>query len=372
MPELCLIACAWGPGGGGIEQVNRDIARVFLGLGWKITVLGTNPSRRDPTFGGARVHLTRLAFRNKVLDRLYRKILRPLFERPWVSWRLRNVDLVIFSHAYRLERFPYLLHRKRCWLWMHGIEVWGANRNRLFGHEGVLSHVVSVSDFTLRHVRETIALPKTSVIPNAVDVERYAPTLHLGQVRRDRILIVSRLASGRPKGHEALFPLLPRLRDALGHPVLLDIVGDGPDRARLETLATAQGVETLVRFHGRVSEEDLLELFQHSHLFCMPAPVGIGQDGLWYGEGFGIVYIQAAACGRPVIASNHGGAVETLLDGISGFAVDPQDPDALFEKLLLLFKAPGLADQMGMKGREYVASRFSFDAFSQKIQALVP
>jgi glycosyltransferase involved in cell wall biosynthesis len=109
--------------------------------------------------------------------------------------------------------------------------------------------------------------------------------------------------------------------------VELLIVGDGPEREHLKGLATSLGVGEQVQFRGFVTEEAKFQLLSNSDLFALPS----------LHEGFGLVYLEAMSCGLPVIASTKGGQNDFLVDGETGFLIDPDDVDGLkaaIEKLL--------------------------------------
>ena len=131
---------------------------------------------------------------------------------------------------------------------------------------------------------------------------------------------VSRLDAGqRHKGHDRVIPRLAGLAGA--HPGLVYLVaGTGDDRARLAALAEAHGVADRVRFLGHVAAEDLPDLYRASDLYVMPS----------HGEGFGIAFVEAMACGTPALGLDTGGAGEALRDGTLGRAVTEADfPAAL-------------------------------------------
>jgi phosphatidylinositol alpha-1,6-mannosyltransferase len=171
------------------------------------------------------------------------------------------------------------------------------------------------------------------VLPNTVD-ERFAPGPPSAALR-DRLrlgngpilLTVGRLvASERYKGHELIFAALPALRARF--PGLVHVVaGDGDDRARLEGRAVElAGDGEAVRFLGYVPDEDLPGLYRLADLFVMPSSE----------EGFGIVYLEAAACGLRVIGGRGGGSGDAIVDDRIGVLVDPADREGLVEAVTRL------------------------------------
>ncbi len=107
-------------------------------------------------------------------------------------------------------------------------------------------------------------------------------------------------------------------------PLRYVIVGDGDDRSRLERIAVEEGVGDLVTFAGRVPQEELADHYRLCDLFAMPSS----------GEGFGIVFLEALACGRPVLAGKRDASADPLRDGELGLLVDPDDPAQLCDAII--------------------------------------
>ena len=121
------------------------------------------------------------------------------------------------------------------------------------------------------------------------------------------LLTVSRLAaSERYKGHDRVISVLPRVLERSPDVAYL-VVGDGDDRQRLEEMAQKAGVAHAMRFAGHVPHQELPDYFRLADVFVMPST----------GEGFGIVFLEAAASGLPVIGGNRDGSVDALAEAIS-------------------------------------------------------
>jgi phosphatidyl-myo-inositol dimannoside synthase len=150
---------------------------------------------------------------------------------------------------------------------------------------------------------------------------------------------VGRLSAGEKyKGHEQIFAALPALRARF--PTLVHVVaGDGDDRARLEQRARElAGDGGTVRFLGFVPEEDLPDLYRVADLYVMPSSQ----------EGFGIVYLEAAACGLKVVGGKGGGSGDAVPDERIGVLVEPSDETALVEAIVRLL-GQGKADQAAVE-----------------------
>jgi glycosyltransferase involved in cell wall biosynthesis len=134
-----------------------------------------------------------------------------------------------------------------------------------------------------------------------------------------------------------------RLRDA-GVPFQGWVVGDGPCRRAWERLRDALGLGDRVRFLGTIPRRNLVERYRRAAVFCLPSRQ----------EGFGIVFLEAMACGKPVVAARAAATPETVLDGETGLLVDPDDAEGLARALAGLLADPDRRRAMGEAGRRRV------------------
>lgn len=206
---------------------------------------------------------------------------------------------------------------------LHGIDVWylrGWLRRRAVH---AADHLMAVSrhtrDITLR--RFDLPPERVSIVPNTFDGQRFSPGAkpahllrrHALKPEQPVLLAVSRLGFGdRLKGHRQVLLALHRLRDQLPDVVFM-IAGDGPDTSSLSEMARGLGLENRVLFAGAVSDDDLPDYYRLCDVFVLPSQM----------EGFGIVFLEALASGKPVIAGNRDGSVDPLDDGRLGQLVDP-------------------------------------------------
>ncbi|WP_169796025.1 glycosyltransferase family 4 protein [Ruegeria marisrubri] len=211
---------------------------------------------------------------------------------------------------------------------VHGLEVWqpltAIKRRALAASDLILC----VSRYTEKKVIEvTGADPsRCKVIFNTYD-ERFTPGDKIAarekfKIPREATVLstVSRLdPQQRHKGHDRVIPLLKNLTQDYPNLVYL-IAGKGGDRARLEELARNSGSGDIVRFLGFVADDDLPDLYRASDIYTMPS----------HGEGFGIAFVEAMACGTLALGLNVGGAGDALRDGELGLAVTEENfPDTL-------------------------------------------
>jgi len=208
------------------------------------------------------------------------------------------------------------------------------------------------------------------VVPPGVDHTRFTP-LDATERRAararfglpDDALVVAAVSRLVPrKGFDTLIRAAARLGST--HPdLLVAITGGGRDRGRLERLARSTGAP--IRFLGRVSDDDLPAAYGCADLFAMVC------RNRWFGleqEGFGIVFLEAAASGIPQIAGRSGGADEAVVDGVTGLVVDPHDEVAVAGALARLLDDPGARRAMAEAGRVRARDELSYDRLAEHLR----
>ena len=231
--------------------------------------------------------------------------------------------------------------------------------------------VVAAGGYPLAEAQHAagVALPNV-VVPPGVDVERFRPLgAEQKQKARSRlglpidatiVLGLSRLVPR--KGFDTLIRASASI--APRHPELVVAIGgSGRDRSRLERTAADAGAP--VRFLGRVDDDDLPAIYGCVDVFAMLC------RNRWGGleqEGFGIVFVEAAASGVPQIAGRSGGAHEAVDHGRTGLVVDhPHDPGAVARALELLVGDPALRDRLGRAARRRVESELTYDVLAKRL-----
>jgi len=167
------------------------------------------------------------------------------------------------------------------------------------------------------------------------------------------LMTVGRLATEeRYKGFDEVLEALPALAEKNPHVVYV-ICGEGPDRARLEAKAATLGVRERVRFTGFIPEAEKADYYRLADAYVMPSR----------GEGFGIVFLEAMACGIPVMGSQLDGSREALLDGELGVLVNPDDASEVAEGIAsTLSHAKGVPERL---------DHFSFGRYQDRATAIV-
>jgi phosphatidylinositol alpha-1,6-mannosyltransferase len=359
---------------GGLEIVSANLARSLVEQGHEVrcaAVHGRDDVDRDGYSVAGLMPQSRLwralAARSALLYPMRR--LRAL-----CAW----ADAVVACHCHTLPLIQRAMagagRRPPVVAWLHGREVWGRFGDLYAESLRRCDRLVAVSRYTSDTVVRLLGPEhRPLVVHNSIDTDFFRPAERPAEIRRLSVLTVGRHDTGTEhKGYDMLLAAVARLRQAAAPlAVTLTIVGDGPRLPALRAEAARLGVADAVEFPGAVSLSELRRRYATCDLFAFPSRVA--QHGAdVYGEGFGVVNIEAAACGRPVLTSTHGGCPETVLDGVTGVLVDPTDVVAIaagIERILRL--VPEERDQMGQRGRERVEASFSHAALSDRLAALV-
>ena len=357
MRVLYLLTDGFG-GRGGIAQFNRDLLKAVC------SHVGVSEVVAFPRYAADQI------------DKLPPKLKYELsgtrgklrYAASVLVWLLRRepVDLIVCTHL-NLQPLAALARRisgAPSVLVLHGVEGWSPPRapiRRLAVREA--DWVVAVSRYTLIRFLQWASRPesRSAVLPCCVDLDRFTPGLpstgvvaKYGLANAAVILSLGRLAgSERYKGFDELLEVLGELRQLEANAVLV-IAGSGDDRARLEAKAHRQGVHQFVRFTGYVPDEALVDLYRAARVFALAGR----------GEGFGIVLLEAMACGIPVVASTLDGSFDAVLGGKLGQAVDPGDRNALLAAIRDALRVPSGIRPVGL---EY----FSYRSFEERVHDLL-
>ena len=330
--------------GGGIERVMDAIHASWRGPTRRIDLLPEVSARdqRPPSLGEAVRRTAILRFTASALG----------------SARGGRPDVVVCGLLGLLPAAAAvaLTFRAKLALVAHGLEVWG----HIPPLERVLirrcTHVLCVSSFTAdmlgkragvdTGVMRTLALPMAESI--AVGAQGEVPDQTM---RPPLVLTVSRLsAEHRYKGHFDIARCFARVLDSRPDAQWV-IVGDGDDVPALRAECDRLGINDAVTFRGRISDEELVELYQTAALFALPSFADVDAEPP-VGEGFGLVYLEAGAFGLPIIAAKPGGgSADFVLDEQTGITVSPRAPDELADAILRLLNDPQLRTDLGQRAR---------------------
>jgi phosphatidyl-myo-inositol dimannoside synthase len=253
-------------------------------------------------------------------------------------------------------------------VWCHGDEVWGPLPGSLRFALQRADLVMAPSRFTCQQATRWAGLRREPVLVRhglpAEFIQHDPPEPIPG-----RVLAVARLEPGdRYKGIDTLvraWPIvLARRPDAE-----LVVVGDGHDRGWLQGEVRSMNLTQHIRFEGSVDDSRLRDLYRTAEVFALPtrARVGVGAAG----EGFGLVFVEAAAASLPAVAGRAGAVPEVVVDRETGLLVDPMEPRMVADAIGDLLADPELRRRLGTGARSNVLSRFSYESFRDRMGELL-
>lgn len=265
------------------------------------------------------------------------------------------------------------------WIVVHGIEAWVplplAKRMALRRAD----RVIVTSRLNLEQVTKAqrVKAERIASLPCALDevlttVEPAGSGPHdLLNGGQSVILTVARmLSSERYKGHDVILQALPIVLKRVPNLTYV-IVGEGDDQSRIQALAQDLGLGSHVVFTGSVSDPELVAIYRRSDVFALPARTVINSNEA-KGEGFGIVFLEAMAFGKPVIGPNFGAPAEFIRDGENGLLVDPDSVTSVAGALVDLLTNPEKGRELGKAGREGVRRSYSYSSFCERLVGLLP
>ena len=244
----------------------------------------------------------------------------------------------------------------------HGIDVWEPLSSSRHAALLAADLVLAPSSYTAQKLAEVQSVPphKIRKLPwplNADTLNMAAAPANLPLPKKfppsPVILTVGRwAASERYKGADELVRAVAQLRQAF--PTLnLVAVGGGDDLPRLKKIAHDLNVSNAVHFIEGISRPELAACYAHADIFALPST----------GEGFGFVFLEAMAFGKPIVGAKAGGATDLIEDGVNGLLVPPHDPQALAQALERLLRDEPLRAQLGQKGAQIIEQNYRFHVF---------
>lgn len=288
-------------------------------------------------------------------------------------WRRPN--LLISTHL----NFSVIAHRINqitgipYWIVVHGVEAWDITRTDLKKALNSAQKVLAVSHYTRDRLLQEQELDhkKISLLHNTFQSNRFQPgpksdqllKKHGVHVKQPILLTVCRLcASESYKSYDVVLDALPTILKKIPEARYL-IVGKGDDQNHLEQKIIEMGLQENVILTGFVPDQDLCDYYNLCDVFVMPSKL----------EGFGIVYLEAMACGKPVIGGNQDGAVDALGKGELGALVNPDDTEGIAETVIQILNRtyPNSLIFRPDKLRSTVIERFGFTSFKRTLRSYI-
>lgn len=296
--------------------------------------------------------------------------------------RLHDIEVIVFGAAAPLALMAPALRNsgvKKIVALTHGHEVWWAKIfpfNLAMKRIGKsVDHLTYLGEFTRNAIAQSLTKKSTDSmvkIAPGIDTAHFIPQpdsmqkrITLGLENKKIIISVGRLV--HRKGQDKLIEAMPQILQSVPNAYLL-LVGEGPYRSHLEKLANKLSLNESITFVGRILYDKLPNYLSAADVFVMPS------RSRFFGlevEGLGIVYLEASACGIPVIAGNSGGAPDAVLEGVTGLCVNGTDISQIANAVIEICSDAGRASQMGSAGRNWIVDQWRWEIWSKEFNSLL-
>jgi glycosyltransferase involved in cell wall biosynthesis len=255
------------------------------------------------------------------------------------------------------------------WVVAHGLEVWNIDNPWLKTGLARADRILAVSHYTRDRLLQEQSLPphRVVVLANSVDGDRFSPgpkppaLLQRYSLTPEHKILLTVARCNTYKGHQTLLHLLPDLRRQIPNLHYI-LVGKGSDSPELHQQVRDLQLQDCVTLAGFIPDDELVAHYNLCDVFAMPS----------IGEGFGIVYLEALACGKPVLAGNQDGAVDPLRQGRLGCLVDPTNTPALGQTLGQLLQGTHINSLLRQPQtlRRYTLEKYGLPAFRKHLKIL--
>ena len=295
--------------------------------------------------------------------------------------RERGISTVFFGAAAPLGLLSRRLRKagvKHIVALTHGHEVWWSKVWPFTMAIKSISRSVNHLTYLGEYTRSAIAGSLTDRAANSmvkiapgIDTDHFSPQdarelrKGLGLTEKKVIVSVGRLV--HRKGQDVLIEAMPAIIKEVPQAHIL-MIGEGPYRSYLENRVKSLGIQERVTFIGRIQYADLPRYICTGDVFVMPSRSRLA--GLEV-EGLGIVYLEASACGLPVIAGNSGGAPDAVLEGETGLVVDGTKKEDVAAATIALLLDADRSKAMGIRGRQWIIQEWRWDIWSARFAELL-
>jgi phosphatidylinositol alpha-1,6-mannosyltransferase len=375
--RLLFVTQDFPPDVGGIQTYSKELAPRLAARCERVLLLAPARPNDDAVDAALDVPVERLPVRPDLL------VLGAL---PHIVRRTRHESFDVAFHVQWQTAFASLLARRitgspsRVAVTLHGKDTvfnpfrlsplrWGYDALRRIAISGA-DHVLPVSRFLGRRAQALGATDdQITVVPNATSPDVFypdpAPALRKRLGAEDRSLVLSAGRLVPKKGFDTALRAIDRVRTEIPD-VLLLIAGEGPERSFLKRLVRDLELEDHVHFLGGISQDALRHYYSEADVFLMA-----GRETAGDVEGFGLVYLEANACGTPVVGARVGGVPDAVWHEETGLLVPPESPSATADALLRLLRSPDFARRLGEQGRDRVRTEANWDHVADRIYELL-
>jgi len=356
--DVLIFSYEFPPDDGGVARYSHGLAKGLSNLGKKVTVLAPGYREMDKdlrdNFVILRIPNTGLFFLNHLISFLF--FIRILYRykiTSVIATEIAAERVAVIARLFIPFRFIAVFHGYEILVSVQSPGFWGGLKKAVFYFIVRRAYcVVGVSRYVKSLlVRASVPKKKISIISGGVDTERFSSPGDPDGLRKRLnlngkriILTLARLDS--VKGHCMVIKALKRAIKEV--PELMYIIaGKGTGRGEIERFVQKNGLSDYVLFLGFIPEEDLVSLYKMCDLFVMPSQrAGKGV------EGFGLAFLEANMCGKPVIGGRHGGVVDAIIDRETGILVNPHNEKELSDRILELLNNSRFSSHLGEQGRK--------------------
>ncbi len=363
--------------GGGIAEWALGIAENLSKLGYKIDVYskwkGTVDLSMHSSYlykihkmGGHDWHKFRFVYSAYYLFKYLKKNPNGIILSS--TWELAN------SYFYLKKLFP----DSKMIFAAHGLEVTKietANKLKVLERTcNVAEFIIAVSNFTKKEILKRINKTyedKVKFIPNGVNLNRFNYQINTQEIyqkleiSKNTKIILTLARVIKRKGHDTVIQSLPKILEKFSD--TLYIIGGKWEKDyydELISLIDKLNLKNHVRFTGFIPDKDLNLYYSICNVYVMVSRLANNNTD---SEGFGITFLEANACRKPVIGSSSGGIKDAIENGMNGFVIPPDEPNVLADKIIEIFSNPELAVKLGKQGRERIKTQFTWEIITKKI-----
>ncbi|MBU2529693.1 MAG: glycosyltransferase family 4 protein [Elusimicrobia bacterium] len=365
--KILFLATELFNGTGGIKQFNNDFTKALLEMGHSVNVVSMNDNNIVDLFGFDYENF-KFTSNSKSFRKIYfiKSVILKSFS--------FNPDIIICGHVNfspvclfvnKFLKIPYFTVT-------YGLDLWEISKFRLLALKSSQA-IVSISNYTkgliLKQLKD-YSEKSIFILPCAIDPDKFKPKVkpkylmdrHKIKESDKVILTVSRLSKyDKYKGYDNVILAVKEL--IVDIPDVKYILGGfGDDIARIKNLIKCNELDDRVMLTGFISDAELIDYYNLCDIFVMPSKK----------EGFGIVFIEALACGKPVIAGNKDGSVDALLNGKIGTLIDPDNVEEISQAILNIFTENTDSSLINPKYlRNNVIENFGFKKFKEKLNRII-
>jgi glycosyltransferase involved in cell wall biosynthesis len=347
---------------GGIENYTFTILNYLKSQGHNVIVYTLNG--KNETFENIELK------RRRFVDRFFlsRRITKILHKKH------PQIDCFLCGHLFLSKNMEKIVskYHKNYNLFVYGIDCWAGRFKNYSPHLKHLNKIISISSFTTKQIKNQGFKGEILYLPPVLDQNKFSEILRVKKSQaKITFLTVGRLSSNEQyKGHDKVIEAVKVLVEQGVKNFEYRIVGKGDDKVRFLNKVQELGLKEYVRFYGFVDDDELKNIYNDSDVFIMPSNVSLDPNKP-EGEGFGIVFTEAAMYSLPLIGPDRGGSTDIIENEINGLECNPLDPRDISKKMKVLIDDEEKRIEFGKKAKEKTLKNFTLNQLDFYIKNLL-